>query len=292
MKTLTVPAEAAGQRLDLWLVSELDYPRSHVQRLIRDGLVTHIGQPVRASLKLHGGEVVEVELPSVKPVAPTNLDLPVIYQDDDIVVINKPAGLTVHPASTHSGEATVVDFARRYTTDADVERPGIVHRLDRDTSGLLILARTATAKAALQDEFRQHRVTKTYLALVVGRLRPEAAVIRLPLARSANDPLKRVPTPGGKAAETTYRVVEEFDGFSLIEAKPKTGRTHQIRAHLAAVGHPIAGDYRYGAMAVPDGLKRQFLHATSLELKLPSGETKRFEAPLAPDLAKVLKNLH
>jgi len=231
-------------------------------------------------------------MPVVKQSTPTDLDLPIIYQDDDIVVINKPAGLTVHPASTHSEEETVVDFARRYTTDDDPDRPGIVHRLDRDTSGLLILARTAAAKAALQDEFRHHRVIKTYQALVVGRLRPDAAVIRLPLARSTNDPLKRVPAPGGKEAETTYRVVEEFDGFSLIEAKPKTGRTHQIRAHLAAVGHPIAGDYRYGAMAVPDGLKRQFLHAASLELKLPSGETKRFEAPLALDLARILKNLH
>jgi len=292
MKTLTAPAEATGQRLDVWLVRELDCPRSYVQRLIREGHVTQAGEPVRASLKLRGGEVIEVVMPALKPTAPTDLELPIIYQDDDVVVINKPAGLTVHPASTHSGEETVVDFSRRYTTDDDPDRPGIVHRLDRDTSGLLILARTAAAKAALQEEFRQHRVIKTYQALVVGRLRPEAAVIRLPLARSSNDPLKRVPTPGGKEAETTYRVVEEFDSFSLIEAKPKTGRTHQIRAHLAAVGHPIAGDYRYGAMAVPDGLKRQFLHAASLELKLPSGKIKRFEAPLAPDLAKVLKNLH
>jgi len=291
MPTFRVPEAAVGQRIDLWLVNKLKQPRANVQRLIKDGrvLVGEVGQ--RSSYRLRLGDKVAVEPPEAVELTAQELDLPVIYQDDDVVVIDKPAGLMVHPARADSTLATVVDFMRPLTTDDDPDRPGIVHRLDSDTSGVLVLARTTVAKEVLQKQFRDHTIAKTYIALVTGHLKDDAAVIRLPLARSPKDPLKRIPTPGGKDAETTYRVLEEFDGYSLIEVLPKTGRTHQIRAHMAALGHPIAGDRRYGGVPAPKELKRQFLHAASLEFNLPSGRRERFEAPLAPDLAAVLAKL-
>jgi 23S rRNA pseudouridine1911/1915/1917 synthase len=291
MPTFNVPETAVGQRIDLWLVTKLGQPRSSVQRLIKDGRVLVGETQQRSSYKLRLGDSVVVELPDAVELTAQEIDLPVIYQDDDVVVIDKPAGLMVHPARADSTLATVVDFMRPLTTDDDPDRPGIVHRLDSDTSGVLVLARTRVAKEALQRQFRNHTIIKTYLALVIGRLKDESAVIRLPLARSPKDPLKRVPTPGGKEAETTYHVREAFDGYSLVEVQPKTGRTHQIRAHMAALGHPIAGDRRYGGIPAPKELERQFLHAASLELNLPSGRRERFEAPLAPDLAAVLAKL-
>jgi 23S rRNA pseudouridine1911/1915/1917 synthase len=291
MPKFKVPETVVGQRIDLWLVDKLKQPRSNVQRLIKDGRVLVGESQQRSSYHLRSGDTVKVELPEAVEVTRQSLDLPVLYQDDDIVVIDKPAGLMVHPARADSTVATVADFARPLTSDTDPERPGIVHRLDSDTSGVLLLARTQPVKEALQKQFRDHTITKTYVALVMGRLKDESAVIKLPLARSPKDPLKRIPTPGGKAAETTYRVLEEFDGYSLVEVLPKTGRTHQIRAHMAALGHPIAGDRRYGGVPAPTTLKRQFLHAVSLELELPSGKRQRFEAPLADDLALVLAEL-
>lgn len=291
MPKFNVPETAVGQRIDLWLTSELTLPRSSVQRLIKDGRVVVGKSQQRSSYRLRNGDSISVELPELVEATRQVLDLPIIYRDDDIIVINKPAGLMVHPARADSTVATVADFARPLTIDPDPERPGIVHRLDSDTSGVLVLARTIGVKETLQSQFRKHTIGKTYLALVTGHLKDESAVIRLPLSRSPKDPLKRVPTPGGKDAETTYRVLEEFNGYSFVEVSPKTGRTHQIRAHMAALGHPIAGDRRYGGIPAPNGLKRQFLHAASLELELPSGMRRRFEAPLADDLASLLVEL-
>jgi 23S rRNA pseudouridine1911/1915/1917 synthase len=292
MPTFKISDQAVGQRLDLWLTPKLGLPRSSVQRLIKAGRVT-VGYGIqRSSYRLRAGDEVTVVLESVADATHHQLDLPVLYQDDDVIVIDKPAGLTVHPAREDSQRATVVDFIRPLTSDPDLTRPGIVHRLDSDTSGTLILARTAEAKEALQRQFKEHLVTKTYVALIVGHLKADSAVIKLPLARSPKDPLKRIPTPGGKDAETTYSVIEEFDGYSLVEVRPKTGRTHQIRAHMAAVGHPIAGDRRYGGQPAPRGLDRQFLHAVSLKLTLPSGKIKQFDAPIASELGAVLAELH
>jgi len=289
MPNYTVSSDGADQRLDIWLTTKLKLPRSAVQRLIRDGAVTLDGQPLRASHRLREGSKLSVRLPdTTTPESATELELPIIYQDDDVVVINKPAGLSVHPARSDSRQPTVIDFAKRYTTDDDPLRPGLVHRLDRDTSGVLVIARHPDAKAWLQQQWQQHKVDKVYLALVIGHPRPEEAVIRLPLGRSSKDPLKRVPQSGGKLAETAYKVIDSWPGYSLIEAKPLTGRTHQLRAHFAALGHPIAGDDRYGGRPAPPGLKRQFLHATSLKLTLPSGKTMTFEAPLPAELSDVL----
>ncbi len=215
------------------------------------------------------------------------MKLPVVYQDDDIAIVDKPAGLLVHPP-VGSKEPTLADFARGISSDVDALRPGIVHRLDRDTSGLVIIAKTAAAKAKLQRLFKQSKIKKTYLALVVGRLDPPAAVIKLPLARRQNS-LKRAVDPQGKPAETAYRTLASYPGYSYLEVTPRTGRTHQIRVHLASLRHPVVGDRLYGHQM--PGLARQFLHASRLQFKAPSGRLVDVASPLSPDLADFLKKL-
>jgi 23S rRNA pseudouridine1911/1915/1917 synthase len=217
--------------------------------------------------------------------------LEVIYEDDDIVVVDKPSGLSTHAGSGTHGRATLADYARTRTSDTDPERPGIVHRLDRDTSGLIIIARSVEAKVAMQREFAQHKVHKTYRLLAVGRVDPAEAVIRLPLDRDPAKPLRRAVVPGGRDAVTRYRTVETLAGYTLIEAWPETGRTHQIRVHFAAIGHPVAGDTTYGPPVRPLGLQRHFLHAAALEFDTPSGQHLRLESPLPDELAKVLHTL-
>ena len=185
----------------------------------------------------------------------------------------------------------MADFARLHTTDPDPDRPGIVHRLDRDTSGLVVLAKHPDAKSYLQQQFSSRSVHKTYLALVVGHLKPAEAVINLPLGRDPAHPLRRAVAPGGRAAVTRYRTLTSFPGYSLLEANPETGRTHQIRVHLASLGHPVAGDTTYGPPKRPLGLKRQFLHASKLNLATPSGQKLELESPLPLDLEQTLRRL-
>lgn len=292
MLQLVVTEEDKGQRIDQWLAPRIQTSRSQVQEYMRRGLVTVNDKVARASYALRTGDMVNYneEVTQDEEEQAHTLDLPILYIDDDVIVINKPSGISSHP-SGGTRVATVTDFARPLTTDLDIERPGIVHRLDRDTSGVMILARTPEAKLWLQKQFHDRLAQKRYLALAIGRVRPEEAIIRLPLARSSADPLRRVPTANGKDAETAYKVLEELPGYSLIEGRPRTGRTHQIRAHFTAVGHPLAGDIRYGAPVGPDGLKRHFLHASSLTIVLPSGREETFTAPLPPELELVLNRL-
>jgi len=195
----------------------------------------------------------------------------------------------VHDTPAHTGEATVADFAATKSSDSDITRPGIVHRLDRGTSGVMVIAKNEAAKQFLQRQFSERQVNKTYLALVEGHLKESEAVIDLPLARKS-DSARYVIDPKGKLAETAYMVKEEYPGFSLVSVYPKTGRTHQIRVHFAQLGHPVAGDTLYGAKASPL-LTHQFLHSYQLQLALPSGPIKKFTAPLPPDLTAILKKL-
>jgi 23S rRNA pseudouridine1911/1915/1917 synthase len=228
------------------------------------------------------------------PVKATPPQLPIIYEDDDLLVINKPAGLTVHAGNTSDpgrAQPTVTTFMHGRTTDPDPDRPGIVHRLDRDTSGLLVLAKTPDAKAALQKQFRQRSVHKTYLLLTIGHPDPPAAEIQLPTGRHPSQPLKRAVVTSGRPSITRYRTLETFSGFSLIQAKPETGRTHQLRVHFAAIGHPVAGDTTYGPPKRPLHLKRQFLHAAEIEFITPSGRSLHLFAELPPDLQAVLARL-
>jgi 23S rRNA pseudouridine1911/1915/1917 synthase len=218
-------------------------------------------------------------------------DLPIVYEDDDILVVDKPAGIAAHHGSGTHGQPTLADFARAHTTDPDPDRPGIVHRLDRDTSGLMVIAKSAEAKLAMQKQFAGRSVHKTYRLLAVGRLEPEEAIINLPLDRDPAHPLRRAVVASGRDAVTRYRTIGNYPGYTLVEAFPETGRTHQIRVHFAAVGHPVAGDTLYGAPIHSLGLKRQFLHAAALEFDAPSGQHLRLTSELPADLAKVLREL-
>jgi 23S rRNA pseudouridine1911/1915/1917 synthase len=288
----TVEPGAASQRLDVYLATRTQRPRSQIQRLIQAGLAPVNGQVERPSYQVAAGDKIllgEQPEPEQAGAAP---ELVIVYEDTNILVVDKPAGIAVHPGAGLRPSTTVADFARPRTTDADPERPGIVHRLDRDTSGLLIIAKNVTAKAFMQAAFKARQVHKTYSLLTVGRVKPEFATIRLPLGRDPAHPLQQAVVADGREAVTAYKTVSTFPGFTLIEAQPETGRTHQLRAHFAALGHPVAGDTVYGPPKRPLNLKRQFLHATTLEFTAPSGKQLRLQSPLPPDLTVVLNRLN
>lgn len=292
MQKLTVTEAAGDRRLDQYLSSELGLSRSLIQRWLREGAITVNSRTERASYLVQPGDEIAVETPEavVRPeIQPP--DLPVIYEDDDLWVIDKPAGIAVHPGAGRAGEPTVTDWARGRTSDPDPARPGIVHRLDRDTSGLLVVAKSAEAKHWLQERWRERAVLKTYQLLTVGRVDPEAAVIKLPLDRDPANPMRRRVLPNGKPAVTRYETLAAYPGYTLIQAYPETGRTHQLRVHFGAVGHPIAGDILYGSPKRPLGLSRQFLHASRLELAVPSGRKIDIASPLPKDLTSILSRL-
>ncbi len=296
---LTVPSDAVGLRLDKFLADALPaLSRATLQRLIRDGDVRVEGRAARPSQRVAGGETVEVNVPPPVPldVAPApDIPLDIVYQDADLLVLNKPAGLVVHPANGHADD-TLVNALLAHVPDlagiGGVQRPGIVHRLDKDTSGLLLVAKNDVAHQALQAQFKDRRVDKAYLALVEGHISPPRGRIDAPIGRDPRDRKKMAVATGGRPAQTEYRVLETLDDTSLVEAKLLTGRTHQIRVHLASIGYPIVGDRLYGRRKARHGLGRQFLHAWRLAFDLPrSGERVTFLAPLPDDLRALLVQL-
>lgn len=293
--------DAGGERVDRYLATALpDLSRAQVQRLIEDGFVTVNNVPVgKASQKLAVGDEVKVTVPPPAPstLAAEDIPLNVIYEDEDLLVIDKPAGMVVHPAAGHPG-GTLVNAVLGYDPDlegvGDEQRPGIVHRLDKDTSGLIVVAKNDRAHRHLQAQFKDRDAHKVYLALVVGKPPTETGIIDAPIGRDPKNRQRMAVTreESGRESVTQYRTVESFKSFTLLEAEPKTGRTHQIRVHFTFLGCPIVGDSMYSTpravnLKLP-GLERQFLHATRLTLTLPSGETKTFESPLPPDLANAL----
>lgn len=213
----------------------------------------------------------------------------IIYEDKDVLVIDKPAGINVHGRTSAELEGTVAGYFKNKISDTDNERPGIVHRLDKNTSGLMIIAKNTKAKAFLQSQFKNRSVEKAYIVLVEGRLKHAQAILNWPIARNAKNPLKRAVRAGGKPAVTQYRETHVYPGYTLLEAHPKTGRTHQIRVHFAHLGHPVAGDITYGAKK--SALKRQFLHAKSLKITLPNGEVMSFSSELPEDLSAFMKTI-
>ena len=269
--------------------------RAQARRLIDDGEVLLDGRaPGKAGLKLMGGEVLTVRVPPLRPAEPQPEAIPlsIVYEDAHLIVVDKPAGMAVHPGPGHTGH-TLVNALLAHCPDlpgiGGVQRPGIVHRLDKDTSGLIVAAKDETTHAGLTRQLSERRMHKTYLALVEGRLEPPEALIDAPIGR---DPGHRqrmaiMPAGRGREAQTGYKVRQYLDGYSYIEASPITGRTHQIRVHLASLGHPIAGDAVYGKASELVG--RQFLHAWRLGFRHPvTGEEMSFEAPLAGDLGEGL----
>ncbi len=291
---LTFTAEP-GARLDHFLQQKLSqFSRSRLQDWIKDGHVKVNGSLAKPSLTLRGGEVIEVQpkdLPPLKAVA-ENLPLEILYEDASVLAVNKPAGLVVHAgAGTHSGTLVnrlVHHFDTLSSVGGDL-RPGIVHRLDKETSGVLLVARTDAAHRALAEQFSGRTVKKTYLALVQGAVRDDTGRITKPIAR---DPARRIRMTArleqGRSALTTYKVLERFAGATYLEVKIGTGRTHQIRVHLASLGHPVCGDRLYGAAPA----RRMFLHAHRIVFESPAtGEEVTVEAPLPNELKAWLYEL-
>lgn len=297
---LTVPSET-NLRLDKFLAAELpQYSRARLQGLIKDARVRmNQGIVKKVGLILEGGETIEVHVPPPKPIdlVPENIPLDVIFENDDLIVINKPAGLVVHPAAGHA-QGTLIHAVLAHAPQIEGVggelRPGLVHRLDKDTSGLIVLAKNEVTQRFLQDQFQKREVEKTYIALVDGQPRSARGRIDAPIGR---DPRERkrmavVSAAKGRQAVTDYRVVESFEKHSLLEVNPHTGRTHQIRVHLAFLGCPVVGDRVYGKRNPSLPLARHFLHAYRLKLRLPEEtETRTFEAALPAGLNRVLEEL-
>ncbi len=303
MKTLDLAVDRPGERLDVFLARRVEgLSRSQARRLIDEGLVTVDGRLERPSHRLASGARVAATLPPAEEVRPAAEPIPltVIYQDEDVIVVDKPAGLTVHPAPGHPSGTLVnalLAIAPELAAVRETMRPGIVHRLDRDTSGLLVVARSERARASLIRQLKEREVHKTYLALVQGVPQPPQGTIEAPIGRHPRNRKKMAVVAGGREAETRYRVREVLDSpsadrrsFALLEVEPVTGRTHQVRVHLAAIGHPVVGDGVYGRRSPLVG--RQFLHAWRLAFELPSsGRLVEFESPLPADLREALRSL-
>lgn len=302
-RTFAVPAGAAGSRADKFVADASGLSRAYVQRLIADGRLTIDGQRVRARDPVQPGAVLALDVPATRsaPLVAEDIPLEVVYRDEDVIVVDKPAGLVTHPAPGHE-RGTLVNALLALesgpgglATIAGMERPGIVHRLDRDTSGLILVARNDAAQVALQAQLKARRVRKTYLALVGGSVAAQAGRIEKPIGRDARHRQRMAVSAAGKRAVTGYRVRERFAGWTFLELDLVTGRTHQIRVHLASIGHAVAGDPMYAGGRVrrgPDGLERLFLHAHKLEFLSPSsGRLVRCEAPLPQELASVLDGL-
>ncbi|MEX1247754.1 MAG: RluA family pseudouridine synthase [Anaerolineales bacterium] len=296
---LQVPA--GKQRLDRFLAGTLpQHSRARLQGLIRSGSVQVDGKVVEKSgYLLEGDEEVIVRVPPAQAnhLVPESIPLDIIFENQDVVVVNKPAGLVVHPAAGHAS-GTLVHAVLAHAPDIEGVggelRPGLVHRLDKDTSGLIVLAKNERSQRFLQEQFQGRQVHKTYLALVDGQPPSSAGRIEAPIGR---DPRERkrmavVKAAKGRAAVTEYRVVEHFPLHALLEANPLTGRTHQIRVHLAFLGCPVAGDRVYGKRRSTIPIGRHFLHAARLSLRLPEeSEERTFEAPLTVELQTVLEEL-
>jgi len=303
---LTVPAEDAGARIDRYLAGVLPgQSRSQIQRLIRDGRVLIGSQPVKSNRLVHEGDTISVDIPEAAPAAaqPEALDLPILYEDADVVVVDKPAGMVVHPAAGHA-EGTLVNALLHHVKDLSgiggELRPGIVHRLDRGTSGLMVVAKNDQAHAALARQFHDREVEKEYAALVWGVVQAGRR-IDLPIGRDPKD-RKKMSARARRARSATTRVTKalQLPGVSLIHVAIATGRTHQIRVHLSEIGHPIVGDAIYGGVrrrVAGDlrpvlSLDRPFLHAFRLMFHHPTdGRKMEFESPLPPDLQTVLDQI-
>jgi 23S rRNA pseudouridine1911/1915/1917 synthase len=309
LKVFSVALEETGTRLDLFLSKKMpDWTRSQVQRLVRDGLVEINGRVARKSGEtVERGSAVAVRAERSEPRAiAEDLPLEILYEDDDLTVVNKPAGMIVH-AGAGMKTGTLVNAllhhlggTERLSALGGDLRPGIVHRLDRMTSGLVLVAKNDIAHRVLASQFKSREVRKTYLALVHGRVTSDRGEIARPVGR---DPRRRIRMRVGglraREASTEYRVLRRFTHFTLVEAHPRTGRTHQLRVHFASIGHPVAGDTLYGAPAriqigttARDTLARTFLHAAAIEFQHPGmGKAMKFEAPLPAELEHFLQEL-
>ncbi len=283
-------------RVDKYLARKYpDISRSQLKKLIEQGRILVNRYAVKASQKLNIGDEISISLPPPEPTSPTpeHIPLHIVYEDDDFIVVNKEAGITVHPAPGHTSHTLVNALLAHYPGLADFNdsmRPGIVHRLDKDTSGLIIIAKNTSSHQNLINQFKTHSVTKVYLVLVKGKLSPARGIIEAPIGRDPSNRKRMAVVNGGRPATTSYLVKEYFDSYTFLEITLETGRTHQIRVHLSAIGYPVVGDHVYGIKS--DICRRQFVHAYRLGFHLPSsGKYQQFSADLPGDLREALRQL-
>ena len=297
-RELTAATEHAGVRLDAFLSADGALTRSQAARLIAEGRVRVNGKPAAKSARLSGGETVTVDVPQLRETAlpPQDIPLDVVYEDDDVIVVNKPTGLVVHPAPGHP-DGTLVNALLHHCGDSlsgigGEKRPGIVHRIDRDTSGLIIAAKNDAAHLALSAQLKDHSLSRTYECLVTGNMKQDSGTVGAPIGRSSADRKKMAVVPTGRRAVTHWEVVARYPGVTHLRCRLETGRTHQIRVHMAYIGHPILGDTVYGAKKPVPGLTGQCLHATGLRFIHPrTGEPVELHCPLPPEFTAMLQKL-
>ena len=297
-RELTAATEHAGVRLDAFLSADGALTRSQAARLIAEGRVRVNGKPAAKSARLSGGETVTVDVPHLRETAlpPQDIPLDVVYEDDDVIVVNKPTGLVVHPAPGHP-DGTLVNALLHHCGDSlsgigGEKRPGIVHRIDRDTSGLIIAAKNDAAHLALSAQLKDHSLSRTYECLVTGNMKQDSGTVDAPIGRSSANRKKMAVVPTGRRAVTHWEVVARYPGVTHLRCRLETGRTHQIRVHMAYIGHPILGDTVYGAKKPVPGLTGQCLHAAGLRFVHPrTGEPVELHCPLPPEFTAMLQKL-
>lgn len=299
LETVTAEAEDAGTRADVFLAAKLGVSRSNMQKLLEDGRVKRGEKIIKANYKVRAGEMFVVDIPEPEPIeaVPENIPLNIIYEDDDVVVLNKARGMVVHPApGNYTG--TLVNALLYHCSNLSginsAIRPGIVHRLDKDTSGIMIVAKNDAAHISLSQQIQSKTAVRTYLAVVRGNIKTDSGTIETQIARDKTDRKKMaVVKEGGRDAITDYEVLERFGKYTIVRCKLRTGRTHQIRVHMEYLGYPLVGDPKYSPMKTPFGIKGQALHSHTLEFTHPrTGERMKFEAPLPEDMHKIITRLH
>ena len=296
---LKTTEEARGKRLDAYLADTLEeLTRSAAANLIEAGAVLVDGKTAAKSLKISGGETVEVTLPEPEPIDAAAQDIPldVVYEDGDVIVVNKPSGMVVHPAPGHA-DGTLVNALLYHCGESlsgigGALRPGIVHRIDRDTSGLIIAAKNDAAHQSLTSQLSDHTLGRTYECIVTGNLREDAGIVDAPIARHPTDRKKMAVVSGGRNAVTHWEVIARYPGYTHVRCRLETGRTHQIRVHMAYLGHPILGDTVYGSKKEVPGLTGQCLHAVGLQFLHPrTGELVQLFCELPEEFTKMLRKI-
>lgn len=295
MEIKKIIVDETGKRIDKYISEKLDLTRSRIQKLIDDGMVSINGKTAKSSAKVNEGEILTVEIPELKPleIVPEEIPLNILYDDDDVLVIDKPKGMVVHPANGNYTGTLVNAIMAKYKDNLSgingVIRPGIVHRIDKDTSGVLVIAKNDKAHLKLAEQLKEHSMTRVYVAVVRGKLKNSVGTIDAPIGRNPKDRKKMGVVANGKRAVTHYKVIKELDDCSIIEVRLETGRTHQIRVHMAYIGHPLLGDNVYSNGKNKYGFVGQALHAKILGFIHPStGEYMEFSSKLPEEFEKLL----
>ena len=299
VRVLVAEEKDSGKRADVFFAEILESTRSHVQLLLNEGRVSRRDKPVKPNYRIKTGDEFQIVLPRPVPLEaePEDIPLDIIYEDDDVIVLNKPRGMVVHPAPGHY-TGTLVNALLYHCKNLSgingVIRPGIVHRLDKDTSGIMIVAKNDEAHVSLSKQIQEKTAKRTYLCIVRGNVKADKGVIKTRMDRDKNDRKRMaVVTEGGREAITEYEVLERFGRFTVVRCRLMTGRTHQIRLHMEYLGYPLVGDPKYSPMKIPFSIKGQALHSQTLDFIHPrTGKPMYFEAPLPEDMQKIITRLH